>query len=265
MIVPGDALLGCGKELSHRGLTGNFDFATRIAPMGTSDDPMIARRERERHPRFSSFVRPKDVTSLTGGGPEGNEQLTTVTGVILIVLLAVIGFTIPQLSQYIWLHLFVGLLLIGPVLLKMASTGYRFVRYYTRDAGYRSKGPPEIALRLIAPMVVISTVGVFATGIGLMIVGPTDRNPMLLLHKVTFIVWVVFTSLHILGHLPAVGRALGVGSRERPQLTGPTPGGAGRWLALTGVLVGGAVLAIALIPQFGVWTAHSVFMHHHHH
>ena len=188
---------------------------------------MIARRERERERRFSSLVRPKDASSLSGGGPEGNEQLTTVTGAILIVLLAVIGFTIPQLHQYIWLHLFVGLLLIGPVLLKMASTGYRFVRYYTHNAAYRRKGPPEIVLRLIAPMVVVSTVGVFATGIGLLVVGPNDRNPWLLLHKVTFIVWIVFTSLHILGHLPAVGRAFGVGGRERAQLTGPTPGAAG--------------------------------------
>jgi hypothetical protein len=233
--------------------------------MGTSDDPMIASREGERHRRLSSLVRPKDASPLTGGGPEGNEQLTTVTGVILIVLLAVIGFTIPQLRQYIWLHLFLGLLLIGPVLLKIASTGYRFVRYYTRNPAYRRKGPPEIVLRLIAPMVVISTVGVFATGVGLLIVGPNDRNPMLLLHKVTFIVWVVFTSLHILGHLPAVGRAFGVGGHERAQPTRRTPGGAGRWLALTGALVGGAVLAIVLIPQFATWTAHGVFMHHHHH
>jgi hypothetical protein len=231
--------------------------------MGTSDDAMIARGEHQRQRRFSSVVRPKEASSLTGGGPEGNEQLTTVTGVILIVLLAVIGFTIPQLSQYLWLHLFVGLLLIGPVLLKMASTGYRFVRYYTHNAGYRRKGPPEIALRLIAPMVVISTIGVFATGIGLMIVGPNDRNPMLLLHKVTFIVWIVFTSLHILGHLPAVGRVFGVGGDERAQLTGTTPGGTGRWLALAGALVGGAVLAIALIPEFATWTAHGVFIHHH--
>ncbi len=226
---------------------------------------MIARRERERERRFSSLVRPKDASSLSGGGPEGNEQLTTVTGVILIVLLAVIGFTIPQLHQYIWLHLFVGLLLIGPALLKMASTGYRFVRYYTHDPAYRRKGPPEIVMRLIAPMVVVSTLGVFATGIGLIVVGPNDRNPMLLLHKVTFIVWIVFTSLHILGHLPAVGRAFGVGGDERAQLTGPTPGGPGRWLALSGALVGGAVLAIVLIPQFATWTAHGVFMHHHHH
>ncbi len=97
--------------------------------------------------------------SITGGGTDGNEQLTTVTGAILIVLLAVIGFTIPQLRQFIWLHLFVGMLLIGPVVLKMASTGYRFIRYYTGNAAYRGKGPPELILRLIGPIVVLSTVG----------------------------------------------------------------------------------------------------------
>ena len=94
----------------------------------------------------------------------------------------------------------------------MASTGYRFVRYYTHDPAYRRKGPPEIVLRLIAPIVVLSTIGVFATGIGLMIDGPDRSQPDAARStRSTFIVWVVFTSLHILGHLPAVGRALGVG------------------------------------------------------
>ena len=36
-------------------------------------------------------------------------------------------------SQLLWVHLFVGMVLIGPVLLKMASTGYRFARYYTAN------------------------------------------------------------------------------------------------------------------------------------
>ena len=45
------------------------------------------------------------------------------------MLLAVIGVTIPELRQLISVHLFVGLLLLGPVALKMVSTGYRFVRY----------------------------------------------------------------------------------------------------------------------------------------
>jgi len=235
--------------------------------MGTSDDVIIARRGPERLPASATVARLRHADSLTGGGPEGNERLTTVTGTILIVLLAAIGFTIPQLRQFIWMHLFVGLLLIGPVLLKMAGTGYRFMRYYTRNAEYRRKGPPELALRLIAPIVVLSTVGVFATGIGLLIVGPTDRNPLLLLHKLTFIIWVVFMSFHVLGHLPAVARLLGIhapGDRDQTRRVRATPGGTGRWIALTGAMVGGLVLAAVLIPDFAAWTAHGVSLHHHH-
>jgi hypothetical protein len=32
---------------------------------------------------------------------------------------------------------------------------------------------------------------------------------------------------------------------------------AGRWIALAGALVGGAVLAVVLIPDFAPWTAHT--------
>jgi len=204
------------------------------------------------------------LARLTSGGTDGNEQLTTVTGAVLIVLLAVIGFTIPQLRQFISVHLFVGMLLIGPVLLKMASTGYRFLRYYMGNAEYVGKGPPEIILRVIGPIVVLSTVAVFATGVALLIVGPGQRDPWLLLHKVTFIVWVVFMSLHVLGHLPAVGRAMGIGREGDEQLAGAAPGTAGRWIAISAALVAGVVLAIVLIPDYSAWTAHGVFLHHHH-
>jgi hypothetical protein len=207
----------------------------------------------------SKPARPRFASALTAGGTDGNERLTTVTGAVLIVLLAAIGFTIPQLRQFIWMHLFLGMLLIGPVLLKMASTGYRFIRYYTGNAAYRLNGPPELILRLIGPVVVLSTVAVFVTVIALLIAGPQQRDPWLLLHKVTFIVWVVFMALHVLAHLPAVGRALGIGQRADAA-----PGAAGRWIALAGALVGGLVLAIVLIPEFSAWTAHSVFLHHHH-
>ena len=80
------------------------------------------------------------LTLLTGGGTDGNEQLTALAGAMLIVLLAIIGVTIVRKSQLISVHLFVGLVLIGPVALKMASTGYRFVRYYTRNGAYQRKG-----------------------------------------------------------------------------------------------------------------------------
>ncbi|HET6870705.1 MAG TPA: hypothetical protein VFH80_32640 [Solirubrobacteraceae bacterium] len=232
--------------------------------MGASDDAIVNRPEPERAARHAR-VRRSRADALTGGGTDGNEQLTTVTGAILIVLLAVIGFTIPQLRQFVSVHLFVGMLLIGPVLLKMASTGYRFLRYYTGSVEYRRKGPPETAMRVIGPIVMLSTVAVFATGIVLLILGPSHRNPWVELHKLTFIIWVVFMSLHVLLHLPAVARALGIGREGREQLAGAAPGAPGRWIAIAGALVAGIVLAIVLIPDFAAWTSHGVFVHHHHH
>jgi hypothetical protein len=227
--------------------------------VGTSDDVVVARADAR-----SKRARQGLASDVTAGGPDGNELLTTVTGAVLIVLLAALGFTIPQLRQLIWMHLFVGFLLIGPVLLKTASTGYRFIRYYSGNAAYRLKGPPELALRLIGPVVVLSTVAVFATGVALLIAGPHHRDPWLMLHKVTFIVWVVFMGLHVLGHLAEVGRALGIGVRGQQQGANATPGASGRWIALAGALVGGLVLAVVLIPEFSAWTAHGVFLHHHH-
>ena len=206
--------------------------------------------------------------SLLGGGVDGNEQLTALNGALLVVLFAVLGVTIVQIGQLIWLHLFLGLLLLGPVLLKMASTGYRFFRYYARDAIYLAKGPPMAALRLMGPVVVATTVAVFVSGIVLMLVGPANRSTSLLIHKATFIAWVVFMALHVLAHLPAIGQALrGVrigAERGASALSSAGSGGAGRWIALAGAIVGGLVLAIVLLPDFGVWTAAGAFAHHHH-
>jgi hypothetical protein len=233
--------------------------------VGTSDDVIIARPAGERTGDSRWRARMGRSGAITGGGTDGNERLTTVTGTILLVMLAVIGFTIPQLRQYIWLHLFVGMLLIGPVLLKLASTGYRFIRYYMGNAAYRLKGPPELILRLIAPVVVLTTVAVFVTGVVLLFLGPQHRDPWLLLHKVSFIVWVVFMSLHVLGHLPAVGRMLGIGRPAGESAAGAPLGEAGRWIALSGALIAGAVVAIVLIPDFSAWTAPGVLVHDHHH
>jgi hypothetical protein len=187
-----------------------------------------------------------------------NEQLTVIAGASLIVLLAVIGVTIVRIGQLISVHLFVGLVLLGPLLLKMASTGYRFARYYAHDPAYRAKGPPLLALRLIAPVVVISTLTVFISGILLMLAGPGGKDRYLALHKVSFIVWLVFTGLHVLGHLPVLLR--GLRPRENATVTrldGAGDGAAGRWIALVGAVVGGVVLAVALIPDFAAWTAHT--------
>ena len=200
--------------------------------------------------------------ALFGGGTDGNELLTNITGAVLIVLLAVIGLTILRIGQLISVHLFVGLVLLGPVALKLGSTGYRFMRYYARTPAYRKKGPPEPILRMIAPVVVITTVVVFISGLLLLFGGPSSKDSWLALHKVSFIVWIAFTAIHVLAHLPSIAWTLRIGSRNA-SVPGVSAGGAGRWIVLAGALVGGLVLAIVLIPDFASWTASGAFPHHH--
>jgi hypothetical protein len=196
---------------------------------------------------------------LAGGGTDGNELLTAATGALLIVLLAALGLTIVAIGRLLWLHLFLGMLLIGPVALKLASTGYRFVRYYTRNASYRLKGPPHALLRMIAPMIVITTVVVFASGVALLFAGPSSRATLLPIHKVSFIVWIVFTAPHVLAHLLALPKAWRA-DYARPRaaaLRSEAAGRGGRVIALAGALVAGVVLAIVLIPEFAAWTSHA--------
>lgn len=220
---------------------------------------------------------------MRAGGTTGNERLTTSTGIVLLVLLAVIGVTLLRLRSLLWVHLFVGMLLIGPLALKLTSTGYRFVRYYTADPRYRRKGPPPAPMRIIAPIVVLTTVLVFVSGVLLLLIGPSSRGALLPLHKISFIVWVVFTSLHVVGHLPTVATALGFGEQTISKVdvlaavgvseggknsTRQTPdaaiaGRAGRGLSLVGALAGGTALAVVVIPQFGPWLNATTLLHHH--
>ena len=72
--------------------------------------------------------------------------------------------------------MFIALLLIPPVLLKMASTAYRFARYYRHSPRTRRNGPPAALLRVLAPGVVLSTVVVFASGVALLLLGPSSRG-----------------------------------------------------------------------------------------
>ena len=200
---------------------------------------------------------------LLGGGTDGNELLTSAAGGVLIVLLAIIGLTIVQMRPLLSVHLFVGMLLIGPVALKLATTGYRFARYYTLNGAYRRKGAPPTPLRAIAPIVVVSTIVVFLSGVLLLFLGPSSRDALLPLHKVSFIVWVVFTALHVLAHLPTMTRGLREDYGALDRLRGYVPGRSGRIFSLAGALVAGTVLAIVVIPQFGPWLSHPHGLHSH--
>jgi hypothetical protein len=201
---------------------------------------------------------------FTGGGTTGNERLTTTTGVALLVLLAVIGLTLLQLRQLLSVHMFVGMLLIGPVALKLGGTGYRFARYYARSPAYRHEGPPAAPLRAIAPIIVLSTIVVLVTGVALLFAGPSSRDTLLPIHKDSFIVWVVFTGLHVLAYLPRIPEALRADYGRSAQLSSDVTGHTGRVLALAGALIAGVVLAVLVLPEFGGWLHDAGLFHHRH-
>lgn len=183
------------------------------------------------------------------GGTEGNARLTGVTAAVLLVLLALEGATLLSLRSFLSWHIVVGMLLVPVVLLKLASTAYKFARYYGGSPAYRELGPPALALRLLGPVLVVSTAGLFATGVALIVRAPGGGR-LLLLHKASFAVWVAAMTLHVLAHLTRIPRL------TVPDLRGGEGVGASR-LRLTvvaAVIVAGAILAVATVPLIGPWT-----------
>jgi hypothetical protein len=184
------------------------------------------------------------------GGTEGNELLTSMTAVALTLLLAAEGVTILRLGGLLTEHMFIGLVLIPPVLVKLASTGYRFARYYTGARPYREKGPPLLPLRLLAPVLVASTLAVFASGVALLLIGHRS-GWVLLVHKASFIVWGVCFVVHLLAHLPRVWRSL---RSDWAASRGERAPGSGIRGAIVATSMGaGFALALALLSVINGW------------
>lgn len=184
------------------------------------------------------------------GGVEGNEILTSATAVVLIALLVAEGLTILDIRGFLTEHMFIGMVLIPPVLLKLASTGYRFVRYYTRSRPYRAKGPPVLALRLLAPVLVASTIAVLATGVVLLADGHKS-DTVLWIHQATTVVLAAVIAVHVLAYIPRVIRSLRTDwSAARREAV---PGAGLRGMLLAAAVGGGAALALAVLPVIDAW------------
>jgi hypothetical protein len=196
-------------------------------------------------------VRPSGarIARLLRGGTEGNARLIGWTGLVLLVLLAIEGVTILDIRPLLSVHVFVGLLLIPPVALKLAATGYRLLRYYMRAAEYVRKGPPLLLMRMVvAPGLVAATLVVFATGVTLLAVGPRG-GIVLALHKASFIVWLVAFGIHVLAY---VLRVPGLVAADWGRDSG-TSGAALRVGVVALSLLVGLTVALAALPAAGPW------------
>jgi len=182
-------------------------------------------------------------------GVVANARLTAAVAVALLVLLAAEGATIPFIGGLLGPHIFIGMLLIPPVLTKLGSTGYRFARYYSDSPAYVRRGPPHIALRSLAPGVVLTTLALFGTGVALLLQGPPD-DTMRFAHKLAFIAWVALMSLHVLGHLLELP---GLASADWRRGGAGVRGARLRVAVLAAAILAGVALALVIEPLASGW------------
>ena len=192
------------------------------------------------------------------GGPAGNAQLSAWTGLLLLALFLAEMVTLLDVRGLVSWHVAIGVLLIPPALVKTASTGWRIVRYYAGSRPYRLAGPPPLLLRVLGPVVVVSTLAVLASGVALIVIGtrasqagvftvagrPVDP---LALHKATFVVWAAATGLHTLARLvPALQLTVLSRARTRSAVAG------GRRRAATLVTAMVAAVAVTVVVMGAV-------------
>jgi hypothetical protein len=191
------------------------------------------------------------TTAAEDAGVEGNTRLTAGTAAALFVLLAVEGFTVLSVNGMLTLHAFVGMVLVPFALVKVGSTTYRFVRYYGGDDAYVRRGPPHTILRVLGPLVTLTTIALLATGIILIVAGRAHENPWRDLHRLSFIAWFAVMTVHVLGHII---ETLRVAPRDWVRATSRWPrGSAIRRFTLLSALVAGVGLGIVIQPKVADW------------
>src|SRR3954463_2243117 len=105
-------------------------------------------------------MRPSGQTQTSGGN--GDDQ-SALTGAVLLVLIVVELMTTAYLRAGLSAHVFVGVVLSGPLAVKIGSTFSRFLRYSTRSPAFVRRGPPRLALRVLAPLLIATTLVVIGS------------------------------------------------------------------------------------------------------
>jgi hypothetical protein len=185
----------------------------------------------------------------------GNERLTALAGAALLALLAVEVVTSIRLRTLLSAHVVVGVVLAGPLAVKLGGTGYRFVRYYTRSPSYVRRGPPHLALRVLGPLLVATALVVVGSGIGLMVTGPRNAGLLLPLHGFSVLVFFPLMAIHLVAHLLATPRLV---ADEWSSVSAALAPGRGIRMGVTlGALMLGVLGAMLLLPTTTPWIAWS--------
>src|SRR2546423_1265363 len=186
---------------------------------------------------------------------DGNERMTALAGAVLLVLILVELVSAAILRTLLSIHVFVGVLLAGPLIVKLGSTGWRFFRYYTGSPAFVRRGPPHLALRVMAPLLIATTLVVIGSGIGLVVTGPRFARPLLPLHGFSVLVWLPLIAIHVFAYLWRVPRL--VANDWSKQAAEQAPGRGPRLGVNLGALMLGAIAAVLLLSGATPWIAWS--------
>jgi hypothetical protein len=203
-----------------------------------------------------------DPVAPRTGGPAGNARLTAWTGLTLLVLLLAELVTLLDVRGLISWHVAIGVVLVPPALLKTATTGWRFLRYYARGERYRASGPPILPLRILGPFVVATTLGVLGSGLVLLFLGEPrvrqasvtvlgQRVDWVTVHQALFIAFAVPAGLHLLARAVRVVELI-AGHRATGG-PGRVPGRGRRGAGLVLVLASAGLAVVLLLPLAAGW------------
>ena len=177
-----------------------------------------------------------------------NRQLTSLTGTLLLPLLGLVFLTGLAMDMFWHIHYVIGFVLIPVVALKLVATGYRAVSYYAGRGAYRAAGPPEVLLRLLAPVLASSAVMALVTGV-LLWAQHSRSGTLSTLHTDSAAVCAGTVGIHVLAYLP---RALVEAARALHATV--SRAGAIRIAIIVVVLVAGIALASVTYSN-GTWPA----------
>lgn len=184
--------------------------------------------------------------------PDGNERLTAAVGLILLVGTAIeLATLLLGLQTFLSWHVFVGFVLLPPIALKLASTGWRFMRYYTRNEDYRLKGAPQLIMRVLAPLLVAFTLLLFGSGVAMGFVHGSALQLARRIHGPAAFFWTVLVGLHVLMYIRRAVRS--TAEDITPRTRREAAGAAVRTVLVAGAIAGGVAIGVALLPDLHVW------------
>ncbi len=185
----------------------------------------------------------------------GNERMIALVGTVLLVLIVAEIAITARLHELMPIHIFVGVLLTVPLFVKIGSTGYRFLHYYTGSPAFVRKGPPRLEMRLLAPLLLLASLSLVTSGILLAWLSPTTVWSVwvLRLHALSVLCWLPLLALHVGAYIWRVPRLLLADWQKYSMRR--VPGRGWRYGGTLIALLAGVCAAALFSPLAASWTA----------